>query len=258
VVAASARRHVSYRATALAAVIANIILSALRAYIVLALWRERPGLAGYDVMDAVTFTVVGQALVVIFAVFGGVIDIPWRIESGEIVADIARPVGFLRWWLGHDVGRAWVFLLTRAVPSVAVTAVVFDVRLPSTAGAVTAFTVSLVLAFLVSFGIRYLVVMSAFWVTDARGVMAVASVVSVFCSGAVLPLTIFPETVGTVARALPFAATVQVPMDVYLGRETGLALAGALAFQAAWATALLVAGTALTRQAIRRVVIQGG
>jgi ABC-2 type transport system permease protein len=258
VVTTSARRHVSYRATTVAAVFANTILSGLRAYIVLALWRERPGLAGYDTTDAVTFAVVGQALVVFLAVFGGVIDIPWRVESGEIVSDIARPVGFLRWWLGHDVGRAWVFLLTRAAPPVAVTAVVFDVRLPSTPGAVSAFIVSTTLAFLVSFGIRYLVAMSVFWVADARGVMAVASVVSVFCSGAVLPLTIFPETVGTVARVLPFAATVQVPMDVYLGRETGLALAGALAFQAGWATALLTAGAVLTRRAIRRVVIQGG
>jgi ABC-2 type transport system permease protein len=151
-----------------------------------------------------------------------------------------------------------VFLLTRAAPPIAVTVVVFDVRLPSTAGAVTAFAMSVTLAFLVSFGIRYLVAMSAFWVTDARGVMAVASVVSVFCSGAVLPLTIFPETVGAIARALPFAATVQVPMDVYLGRETGFSMAGALAFQAGWATALTVAGAAMTRRAIRRVVIQGG
>ncbi len=258
VAAASARRHVSYRATVIASVIANIILSTLRAYIVLALWREHPGLAGYDATDAVTFAVVGQALVVFLAVFGGIIDIPWRVESGEIVSDIARPVGFLRWWLGHDAGRAWVFLLSRATPSVTVTAVVFDVRLPSTAGAVSAFTVSAVLAFLVSFGIRYLVALSAFWVTDARGVMAVASVVSVFCSGAVLPLTIFPETVGAITRALPFAATVQVPMDVYLGRSAGATLAGALAFQAVWATALLVAGTVLTRHAIRRVVVQGG
>jgi ABC-2 type transport system permease protein len=258
IVATSARRHVAYRATLAAAVVSNVILSGLRAYIVLALWTERPGLAGYDRTEAVTFSVVGQALVVLLAVFGGMIDVPWHVENGKIVGDIARPVGFLRWWLGNDAGRAAVFGLTRAVPSVAVVAAVFDARLPGTLAAAGGFAVSLGLAFLVSFGIRYLVAMTAFWVTDVRGVMAVASVVAVFCSGAVLPLTIFPSAVATVARALPFAATVQVPMDVYLGRETGAGLLGALAFQAFWAAALLGCGAAVTGRAIRRTVVQGG
>jgi viologen exporter family transport system permease protein len=148
-----------------------------------------------------------------------------------------------------------VYLLTRAVPPFAITAGMFAVAAPRSAVAATAFVLSLPLAFLVSFAIRYLVALTAFWVTDARGVLAVSGVVAVFCSGAVLPLTIFPAGVGTVARLLPYAATVQVPCDLYLGRGSTLA---ALGFQAFWAVTLLAVAAGLTRRAVLRVVVQGG
>jgi ABC-2 type transport system permease protein len=45
---------------------------------------------------------------------------------------------------------------------------------------------------------------------------------------------------------------------VFLGRHTGAGILGALAFQAAWAAALLGAGALLTRAARRKLVVHGG
>jgi ABC-2 type transport system permease protein len=50
----------------------------------------------------------------------------------------------------------------------------------------------------------------------------------------------------------------QVPADVLLGEHTGAGLAGALAFQAAWAVLVLLAGRSVQALATRRVVVQGG
>ncbi|WP_239309340.1 MULTISPECIES: ABC-2 family transporter protein [unclassified Frankia] len=258
VVAGSARRYTAYRSTVAAAVFATVVTGILRAHIAQAVWRETPNLAGYDTTGAITFMIVGQGVGVCVAVFGGVIDLPYRIRTGDVVVDIARPVGFVRWWFGHEIGRVWVYLLTRAMPAVAVCAAVFRLRLPSTASRWAAFALSLTLAVLVSFGLRYLVALSAFWLADDRGVQAVAALASLFFSGSVLPLTIIPGVFGALARITPFAATVQVPMDVYLGRVAGAGLGTAFAFQAGWAVLLLAAGRALTALALRRVVIQGG
>jgi ABC-2 type transport system permease protein len=81
---------------------------------------------------------------------------------------------------------------------------------------------------------------------------------SLFFSGMILPLVVFPGGLGDVARALPWSAQIQVPADVFLGRRKGAGLLGALAFQAAWAAALLAAGRLLTRAARRRLVVHGG
>ncbi|MCP9947165.1 hypothetical protein LUX33_00965 [Actinomadura madurae] len=97
-----------------------------------------------------------------------------------------------------------------------------------------------------------------FWLHDDRGLSAVTLVMSLFFSGMILPLVVFPGWLGEVARALPWAAQIQVPADVFLGTYTGGALLGALAFQAGWAAALLGAGALATRAARRRLVVHGG
>ncbi|WP_083749248.1 ABC-2 family transporter protein [Frankia sp. CcI49] len=254
---ASARRMLRYRAAILASIVSNIVLTVLRGHLALAVWTHRPGLAGYDSTTAVTFTVLGQSLVTTFAVFGGMIDIPWRVRNGSIEVDLVRPLGFQRWYLGLEVGRAAVYLASRALPAAIVGVLLFDLRLPRTAGAAAAFAVSLGLALLVSFGLRYLVALSAFWMTDFRGVQAVSALVMMFFSGAILPLVLFPGALGTIAGLLPFGAVVQTPMDLYLGTADDGPVR-ALAFQATWALVLLLAGQALTSRAIRRLVVQNG
>ncbi|WP_018503170.1 ABC transporter permease [Parafrankia discariae] len=267
ITSAGARRYVTYRAAVVASVISNIVLTVLRGHLALAVWEQRPGLAGYDITSAVTFAVVGQALVSTFAVFGGMIDLPWRVRRGTVETDLVRPVGFQRWWLGLEVGRAGVYLATRAVPAGVVGAFLFDLRLPGSVGTGALFAASLVLALLVSFGLRYLVALSAFWLTDDRGVQAVAALVMMFFSGAVLPLGLFPGALGTIAGLLPFGAVVQAPMDLYLGSTAGgTAYLGStaggperiLAYQATWALLLSLAGHVLTTAALRRLVVQGG
>jgi ABC-2 type transport system permease protein len=70
-----------------------------------------------------------------------------------------------------------------------------------------------------------------------------------------LPLVLFPGWLGALAQALPWAAMVQVPADVFLGKRD---LLGALAFQGMWVAVLLGAGALATRYARHKVVIQGG
>lgn len=258
IAAASARSNVAFRATVAASVLSNVTLTVLRGYLAVAVWEARPGLAGYDVGRAVTFVVLGQALMTTFAAFGGMIDVPWRVENGDVVVDLARPFGFLRWWLAKEIGRAAVFLVSRAIPAGLVGLALFGAKPPASAAAAAGFAASLVFALLVSFSLRYLVGLCAFWVTDVRGATAVSALALTFFSGAVLPLTIFPGAFGAAARALPFGAIVQVPMDIYLQPIGGRGIAEPLAFQAAWAAALLAASVVVTRRALRRVVTQGG
>ena len=133
----------------------------------------------------------------------------------------------------------------------------FDLKFPSGALSWLAVALGLVLGILVSFGIRYLVALSGFWITDSRGMEALALVLSLFFSGTILPLVVFPGWIGEFARATPWAATLQVPIDIWLGRNPG-GTGSALLFQCGWFLVLLLAGQLVTLFATRKVVIQGG
>jgi ABC-2 type transport system permease protein len=249
------RRHATYWPAALAGSFTNSVFGVLRAYVLIALWHARPGLGGYDVADAVTFCFLTQAFIGPMQVFGGFAEIPQRIRTGDIALDMIRPASLQLWSLAEDGGRAAFMFLGRSVPPTVLGALLFGIVLPAEPLTWAAFMVSFALGVLVSFGWRYLVAVAAFWILDDRGLWSISLVLTTFFSGLLLPLVAFPSFLGAAAGALPWAAMIQVPADVYLGK-TGLL--DAFAFQASWAAVLLGAGALATRAARRKLVIQGG
>ncbi|WP_308201405.1 ABC transporter permease [Sphaerisporangium perillae] len=221
----------------------------------IALWHTRPGLAGYDVIDAVTFCFLTQAFIGPMEVFGGGLQLAQRVRTGDVALDLVRPASLQLWTLADDLGRAAFLFFARSVPPTLVGAALFGIRVPGDPATWAAFLVSMALGVVVSFGLRYLVALSSCWIVDDRGVQSLSLVMTTFFSGMILPLVLFPGWLGTLAQALPWAAMVQVPADVYLGKRDVL---GALAFQAAWVAAVLGLGALATRSARRKVVIQGG
>jgi len=257
VAAGGFRRYATYRAATLAGVFTNTVFGVVLVYTYLALWDERPHLGGYDQAQAVTYVWLGQCLYATLAIQGGGFekDLMERIRTGDIAVDLYRPADLQLWWLASDFGRAMFQMLGRGVIPFAFGALFFPMALPTDAGSWAALLVALLLAVLVSFGIRYLAALSTFWLLDGTGVNQATMILGIFCSGMVLPLNAFPGALGEVVRALPWAAQIQLPADVLMGKTDPL---HAYAFQAAWAVALLAAGRLLQSAATRRVVVQGG
>lgn len=254
------RRYATYRVETLAGVFTNTVFGFIVAYTYMALWSERPHLGGYDLSQAVTFVWLSQALLMTCVMMGGGFEdeLIERIRTGDIAVDLYRPADLQLWWLAGDLGRAAFHLLGRGIVPMAIGAFAFDLAMPVNPLTWVAFLVAVALGVVVSFAIRFLVALSAFWLMDGAGVAQMAMLVGTFFSGLLLPLNIFPGLLGEVARALPWSSLLQIPADIFLGRRTGGDLVAAYAFQASWALALLAAGRALQSVATRRVVVQGG
>jgi ABC-2 type transport system permease protein len=250
------RRYAAYPMATAAGAFTNTIFGFMQAYILLAVFRHRANVGNYNATDAVTYVWLAQALIMTVNMFGWQ-ELALRIRDGSIATDLARPLDPQRYWLAFDLGRAPYHFIFRGAPPFIVGAVVFNLRSPS-AGDAAAFVVSVVLAVVVSFAFHFLYNSAAFWLLDYRGVVTVSLVVSMFFSGMILPLGFFPDWLRTIAYALPFRAMMQMPIDVYLGKHTGAALAGALALQAFWALALLALGRVALSAGTRKLVIQGG
>ncbi|MET8582531.1 ABC-2 family transporter protein [Streptomyces collinus] len=257
VAAGGFRRYATYRAATAAGVFTNTVFGLILVYTYVALWDVKPHLGGYDQAQAVTFVWLGQALYATLAIQGGGFETEFmeRIRTGEVAIDLYRPADLQVWWLANDLGRAVFQLLGRGVIPFTFGALVFPTALPHDVGTWLAFLVAVTLAMVVSFGIRYLVALTGFWLMDGTGALQALMITGIFCSGMTLPLNAFPGTLGEVVRVLPWAAQVQVPADVLMGQADPLP---AFAFQAVWAVVLLAAGRLLQTAAARRVVVQGG
>lgn len=254
------RRYSTYRAATAAGVFTNSVFGVINAMVLLALFDARPEINGYDAADAVTQVYVAQALLAPLAIMGPALDLSERIRTGAVGVDLLRPVPVLGWWLAQDMGRVTFDFVFRSAPTFAIGALLFSLALPGDPVRWMLTAVSFTLAVVVGFGLRYLYSVVGFWLLDTRGVWAIMGPAGPVLAGVLLPLTLFPTAAADVLRLLPWASMVQIPAEVFLGKDTlpGGGVFGALSLQAGWAAALLALCAWLTSRATRKVVIQGG
>ncbi len=250
-------RFATYRAATIAGVLTNSAFGFLRAYVLLALFTSRTVVGGYDRSDAVTYVFLGQGLLAAISLWGWW-EVALAIRSGDIITQLSRPFDLQGYWLAQDLGRALYHSVFRGIPPFILGALVFDLRFPDSPLVWLAFALSVVLAVCVSFALRFIINLLAFWLFDYKGVGALATGVWTFLSGFAVPIAFFPGTLRTVAEWLPFRAFLQIPIDIFLGKQSSLELVGVLALQLFWAVVLLGLGRLVLAAALRRVVIQGG
>jgi len=260
VAARSFRRFSTYRTATLTGIFTNSVFGVIYSFAYLALWKQQSHAGGYDATDAVTYVWIGQALLMTVALWGGgtTDDLAQRIRTGDVAIDLYRPVGLIGWYLAGDLGRASYHFLARGLGPTVLGFLLFDIALPDGPVAGLAFLVSLALAVVTSFAIRFLVALTAFWLLDQTGVRTLSGVLALFWSGMVLPLVIFPEPLRTIAFALPWASYLQTPADIWLGHRTGYGVVGGLALQVLWIALLLALCQTVLGAATRKVVVQGG
>ena len=139
------RRWSSYRAATLAGVFTNTVFGFIRVAILLAALAAGGDIAGYSPADAITYTWVTQALIMMIAMWNWV-DLATRIQTGDIVTDLQRPIDLQAAYLAEDQGRALYQLLARGLPPFLVGALVYDLEFPDSLEQWIAFAISLELA----------------------------------------------------------------------------------------------------------------
>jgi viologen exporter family transport system permease protein len=251
------RRYAAYPGATWAGVFTNTVFGFLIAYVLLAVFAQRETVGSYDESDAMTYVWLGQGLLMTIYIWGWY-DVALRVQTGDVATDLQRPIDVQLYWLAQDVGRATYHALYRGIPPFLLGALAFDVIVPTEPLVWLAFPLSLALAVVTSFAFRFIFNLAAFWLLDYRGVGTLAMAASTFFSGQIVPLTFFPDGLRIVAWALPFAAMVQAPIEVFLGHAEGAELAGLLALQLFWAAVLLILGRVVLGAGLRKLVVQGG
>lgn len=256
VLRATTRRMTTYRGATLAGVVTNSVFGFILSYVMLAVFRDRPEVGGFDATDAVTFVWVTQGLIMVVGMFGHT-EMAERVRTGDIALDLSRPYDLQAWWAAVYYGKAAFYIWSRGVPPFLVGAVFLGVRLPE-ATVWPAFAVAVLLGVGVGFAWNFLLQLAGFWILEVRGPVMLGSFLAIFLSGMTVPLVLFPEALVPWLRVQPFASLIQLPVEVFLGKHAGWGLAGIYLVQAFWLVVLVAAGRAVLARATRVVVVQGG
>jgi ABC-2 type transport system permease protein len=253
----SFQRQLSYRAAIFAGLATNFFFGMLRVAVMVALYQASGEVNGISLRGAITFTGLTQALIGFLSLFGWY-DMMNSIYTGAVASDLLKPMGYFSFWLAQDLGRALAQLVLRGFTMMAAYAVLIGISFPHGIDQWIAFTISLVLAWLISFSWRFLVNLSGFWTPDARAIGRFGFVLLYFVTGFLMPLRFFPDWFVRICDYTPFPHMVNSVVEIYLGVLNGPQIAVVLAKQAAWAVLLVVICQITLRFGVRRLVIQGG
>ncbi|MER7456467.1 ABC-2 family transporter protein [Micromonospora sp. NPDC126480] len=214
--------------------------------------------AGYDRGQLATFVWASQGLLAVILLWGWT-DLADRIRSGEIAADLLRPVHPVTAYLATDLGRAGHAALVRMLPPVLIGPLFFEVHLPARWATVPLFAISVTLAVVLCFGCRFLVNATAYWLHDVRGPMILWTVGAGVLAGLYFPLRFLPEWLQLALwLGTPFPSLLQTPLDVLVERDPTGVQAGLVGLQAGWTALILLAARWVQRRAEHRLVVQGG
>lgn len=251
------RRQLTYRAAMWAGLATNIFFGILRAFVMIALYAGRGEVGGLTLQDAITYTALSQAIIAYLSIFGWW-DVMESVNSGEIAADMLRPMSYLRFWMAADLGRALVNFFLRGATIVLLYSLFVKLTLPANLSQWLNFFVAVILSWLVSFLYRFLINLAAFWTPNARGFGRFGFGIIWVLSGFYMPLALYPEWFQRICQLTPFPAMVSTPLEIFLGEINGPEMVWAMVNQVVWAIALLALAQLVLNRGVRRLVIQGG
>lgn len=251
------RRQLIYRWANLAGLLANTFFGIVSSAVIIALFQARHTAGGYDLHESLRYLWLAQSLVMAVLPFNWT-DLMLTIRTGEVVSDLSKPCDFCWYWFSREVGRDVYYLLYRAIPVYVIGMLLFGIGLPSNWGQWIAFIATLILGAMLGIAFRFLCNIIAFWLLEARPINGLAQNLALFFTGLFLPLPFFPGWLRTFSEWLPSNGLMNVPVQVFVGKSSDMALIFEIARQALWLVALVAAARLLTQAATRRVVSQGG
>ncbi|MFB9661515.1 ABC transporter permease [Glycomyces mayteni] len=253
--AASFKRQTVYRVNWLS----GLLASSLALMVGFAVWSELIGdgeLGGYDWSSMQAYLMI--CFVTSTLAWSGTEElIANRILDGDIAIDLTKPVDFQRTRAAEFFGSVAAAVPAGALGCAAVW-LVFRPAPPESATAAALACLSLVMLVPLVFGVNYMGILVCFWTRRYMSFKWAQDTLVTFMSGMMMPLSLMPHWLETLAWCLPFVHYAAAPAAIYLGRVDHAEAIGLLLAEALWTVVLWGTGRLLWRHQIKQVTVHGG
>lgn len=115
----------------------------------------------------------------------------------------------------------------------------------------------MVLASFISFNFKMLLGFLAFWFTDIWGFYELVQIAMITLAGFIMPLSLYPEWLMTIAYFLPFSYMIYFPLLAIQGQLNSTELIRVIATQIAWLTVLTILYKVMWKQGIKQFTAVG-
>ncbi len=258
IIAAAIKQELAYRFQFFTAILGALLLMALLYYLWTAIYHSATAMdLSYQAL--ITYVCLGQAFS--FARPGQrriMMRIGWGIRSGDVLLDLIRPTDYQLMTFADTFGAYLMEILMVSLPSYLLAFLIFGINPPASVEAAIGFVISLVGALVLVFSIDFIIGLMGFWTFSVWGLGYAKIAVIDILAGTIIPLSLFPDWLRSIALALPFQGIAYTPLAIYIGTIQGSAIWMSILNQFAWGAGLIVLTRLIWLRAKRRIEIQGG
>ena len=188
-------------------------------------------IGGFTFQELITYYVMNWVVgILIWTDIGDMVS--YDVKNGNITKNLILPVNYITFMFVYTLSSRLLALVLEALPILLISLFVFNIKI--TLFILPLFLLSLILALVLNFLITTLLALSAFWMTENRGIMKLKRVLVHFLSGAVLPIAFFPIIYQKISTFLPFQYLEYVPINFWLGKYFGSEALFMLVMQFVW------------------------
>lgn len=255
---ASLLEHLSYLGYIWGGIFVNIVQIMVFYYLWMVVYDGNNSLNGLNSHQIVTYTILARLLDLL--VIQGHVNLILKnqIRDGEVVVELIRAFDFELSLYSSRIGLLISATLTKVLPTFVVAGFFFEVMLPHSILNFILFLISIVLGMTIVFFIEFFVGLLSFYTSSGWGLNNLKNAMLTLLSGALVPLTFFPDWFRRILEVLPFKGAVYTPISIYLGLISGTQLYKALLFQVFWVVILLIITRIFYRFSIKNITVQGG
>ena len=250
-----------YRAAAVAGMVTQFAWGFMEIFAFSAFYKANPAAFPMEFSQTVSYIWIQQAFLALFMMWFFESEIFSSVANGSIAYELARPVDLYNRWFCQSAANRLARAALRCMPILLVAFIVpqpYRMSLPPSLGQFVLFLLSASLSFCVVISFSMLIYISTFYTLSPIGIRLIAAVLSDFLAGATIPLPFFPEPFRQIAQWLPFASMQNMPLRVYSGNIAGAEAVQGVLIQIAWFVVLVIIGKLLMKNALKKVVVQGG
>ncbi|AJR05502.1 hypothetical protein H744_1c0477 [Photobacterium gaetbulicola Gung47] len=247
----------SYRVDLLFNSIGNAVYLVLLYFLWNAIFDSREVIAGKTFDDVYIKMAFASSLIVMYRT-----HVEWYISddilTGDITLHLSKPFSYQLMYFFRSIGEfVWNMVLV-FLPVVLYFVLFYDSSF-GWVDRILLFIVAVFFGYYIGFCIDYLVGLTAFFTESVWGASSCKDVLMMFCSGAIVPIYLFPETIKSLLISSPFYFVVHFPLDVLFDPTLDMSLVmERLVIQIFWCISLMLFGKFLTSCLVKKVTINGG
>lgn len=250
----------SYKANLIMGLIGQLIVVGVTYFLWIAIYSSsQEGIMnGFTLKEMLTYVMITLLIGIVTSndISQG---ISFEVRDGSISTNLIKPINYRLRIIFIGIGNFIFFFLTLFLPGailISTYAILNGINI--NLASILIFLISIILGCLINIYYSYIFGLLSFKFYNIWGISQIARAIIMLVSGAMIPLTFFPEIVQKLFNFLPFSSIIYTPAMIYLNKLSYAEIAKSLGLQLIWVVILMILSKVMWNKVIDKLTIQGG